>query len=82
MRAKSKVQELLSQKPKGKKVSRNYQVSEATAEAFSALCDSRDLSPSEVVEAMMEDLLAAQKPEPKPVPVAVKKAGAKKEAAL
>lgn len=75
----SRVKSLLSQKPKGKKVSRNYHISVEVAEKFSAYCEAGNVSPSELVEAMMEDHLYDAGAYTTPAPKAVKKPVAKKE---
>lgn len=58
--SRSKVEALLSQSPRGDRVATSVKLDKGVWEGAQAFCRERGISPSELVEALLEDLLAAQ----------------------
>ena len=63
----SRVEALLAQGPNGEKIATSIKLAKDTWEATQALCRDRGIGPSELMEAMLDDLLAGiQAPRSKP----------------
>jgi hypothetical protein len=68
MRPPSKVDSLLNQGPKGEKKKASFNLTRGTFERFAALCDARGVGQSDLIDALLEDLLDRQGRKAKDVP--------------
>lgn len=60
----SKIDALLSQAPRGERVATSVKLDKRLWEGFQAVCRARGIAPGEMLDAMLEDVLARATPAP------------------